>query len=309
MLAAEEGAMNATYAYSRYLAAKRTVDDRALNKDVIERLRHQLSASPARRVLEIGAGLGTMVARLLQWNLLLAGSYTLLDVDAQLLADSRQWLQSELQAEEVGGDLHIQTPRGQVVVHFLQAELGDYLKDPEQLPVDLLICNAFLDLVDVAQTLPGLFGLLQPGGHYWFSINFDGETIFQPEDERDELFMSIYHRGMDQRLRYGRQAGESKTGRHLFHHLKAAGASPLAVGASDWVVHPLPDGSYPGDEAEFLGHILDTVEAGLRQQPEISDSELDSWLSLRRAQVAQGDLLYIAHQLDFVGSGPVNPAT
>ena len=85
------GADAMSYPYSRYLAAKRTVDDRALNRPVLAELRRLLPPGPP-RVLEIGAGLGTMVARLLEWQVLTGGEYALLDVDPRLLQDSRTWL-------------------------------------------------------------------------------------------------------------------------------------------------------------------------------------------------------------------------
>jgi hypothetical protein len=50
---------------SGYLLAKRTVDDRALHRGVFDRLRSELPPRP--RILEIGAGAGTMVARALDW--------------------------------------------------------------------------------------------------------------------------------------------------------------------------------------------------------------------------------------------------
>jgi hypothetical protein len=53
--------------YARYLAAKTTVDDRALNRHVLAELRRLMPAG-APKVLEVGAGLGTMVARLLEWG-------------------------------------------------------------------------------------------------------------------------------------------------------------------------------------------------------------------------------------------------
>ena len=53
--------------YARYLAAKTTVDDRALNRHVLAELRRIMPAG-APRVLEVGAGLGTMVARLMDWG-------------------------------------------------------------------------------------------------------------------------------------------------------------------------------------------------------------------------------------------------
>ena len=298
--------MNSTYTYTRYLAAKKSVDDRALNKDVFECLRSQLSPSQSLKIMEIGAGLGTMVARLIEWKLLVNADYTLLDVDAQLLVDSREWLRqwADAQGMRVHNQSHrldLESDSGTVRVRFLEAELGHYLEQGQKTPADLLICNAFLDLVDVASTLPGLFRLISPGGLYWFTINFDGQTLFQPGHPDDELLMGAYHRGMDERVRYGRPAGESRAGRHMFHHLRAAGASPLASGSSDWVVHPLRDGGYYGDEAFFLQHILDTVEQGLRPRPDVDSEALDAWLATRRSQLAQGELLYIAHQLDFVG--------
>ncbi|MFL6095158.1 MAG: hypothetical protein ACJ71Y_06880, partial [Blastococcus sp.] len=80
-----------TYAYTRYLAAKKTVDDRALNRSVLAELRRLMPRGEP-RILEIGAGLGTMVARLLEWQVVTAGEYVLLDVDPRLLRDSRAWL-------------------------------------------------------------------------------------------------------------------------------------------------------------------------------------------------------------------------
>jgi hypothetical protein len=56
-----------TSGYARYLAAKTTVDDRALNRHVLAELRRLMPAG-APRVLEVGAGLGTMVARLMDWG-------------------------------------------------------------------------------------------------------------------------------------------------------------------------------------------------------------------------------------------------
>jgi hypothetical protein len=56
---------------------------------------------------------------------------------------------------------------------------------------------------------------------------------------------------MDERIRGGQPAGDSRTGRHLFAHLKAAGASILASGSSDWVVYA-SDGRYPDEEAHFV---------------------------------------------------------
>jgi hypothetical protein len=107
---------------------------------------------------------------------------------------------------------------------------------------------------------------------------------------------------MDERVRYGRPAGDSRTGRKLFHHLTAAGAPVLSAGSSDWVVHPGPDGAYPDDEAHFLECILQTVQDAL--QGGTCAVDLADWLAVRRRQLAEGRLVYLAHQLDVAGRSP-----
>jgi SAM-dependent methyltransferase len=294
-----------TFDYARYLAAKTTVDDRALNRHVLAEL-CRLMPSAAPRVLEVGAGLGTMVARLMDWGAVGAGEYILVDADRHLLDCSRRWLCDWAGARGLRSDLlpdGLQV--GDIRVRLVHAELGSYLEAAHGAPADVLIANAVLDLVDVPAVLPGLLRSLVAGGVYWFTINYDGESIFAPGHPHDDKIMQAYHRDMDERFRYGRPAGESRTGRRLFHHLRAAGAPVLAAGSSDWVVFPSPDGNYPGDEAYFLQSILNTIQNALRnRQHEVGSADLADWLAVRGRQLDAGELVYIAHQLDFVGRSP-----
>jgi SAM-dependent methyltransferase len=294
-----------TFDYARYLAAKTTVDDRALNRPVLAELRRLMPAG-APRVLEVGAGLGTMVARLMDWGAVGAGEYILLDADRPLLDCSRQWLRDWAAAQGLRCDPRPDGLRvGDLRVRLVHAELGSYLEAAHEAPADVLIANAVLDLVDVPAVLPGLWRLLVPGGLYWFTINYDGESIFEPGHPHDDRIMQAYHRDMDERVRYGRPAGESRTGRRLFHYLRAAGAPALAAGSSDWVVSAGPDGNYPGDEAYFLRSILNTIQNALRNRPDrVEPADLADWLAERGRQLAAGELVYIAHQLDFVGRAP-----
>jgi SAM-dependent methyltransferase len=291
--------------YARYLAAKTTVDDRALNRHVLAELCRLMPAG-APQVLEVGAGLGTMVARLLDWGAVGAGEYILLDADRQLLDRAPRWLcdwaaARGLRCDQLPDGLRV----GDLRVRLVHAELGSYLAAAHGAPADVLIANAVLDLVDVPAVLPGLLRLLAPGGVYWFTINYDGESIFAPGHPHDDRIMQAYHRDMDERIRYGRPAGESRTGRRLFHHLRAAGAPALAAGSSDWVVSAGPDGSYPGDEAYFLRSILNTIQNALRnRQDQVAPADLTGWLAERGRQLASGELVYVAHQLDFVGRSP-----
>jgi SAM-dependent methyltransferase len=294
-----------TSGYARYLAAKTTVDDRALNRHVLGELRRLMPAG-APRVLEVGAGLGTMVARLLDWGVVAAGEYILLDTERELLNHSRRWLRDWADARGLRCDL---LPDGLQVgdlrVRLEHAELGRYLEAAHGAPADVLIANAVLDLVDVPAILPALLRLLVPGGVYWFTINYDGMSTFEPGHPHDDQVMRAYHRDMDERVRYGRPAGDSRTGRRLFHNLRAAGAPALAAGSSDWVVSAGPDGNYPDDEAHFLRSILSTIQNALRSRQDwVEPADLADWLAVRGRQLAAGELVYIAHQLDFVGRSP-----
>ena len=306
MTSSDEASMASGYA--RYLAAKTTVDDRALNRPVLAELRRLMPAGPS-RVLEIGAGLGTMVARLLDWGVVSTGEYILLDTDRLLLDRSRRWLGDWAAARGLRSDLRPDGLQlGELRVRLVHAELARYLETDDGARADVLIANAVLDLVDVPAVLPGLLRLLVPGGVYWFTINYDGESIFAPGHPHDDQVMQAYHRDMDERVRYGRPAGDSRTGRRLFHHLRAAGAPALAAGSSDWVVSAGPDGNYPDDEAYFLHSILSTIQDALRSRPDrVEPADLADWLAMRGRQLAAGELVYIAHQLDFAGRARLTP--
>lgn len=304
-----------TYNFVRYLAAKKSVDDRALNRHVLQSLNRALpnraSKNPL-RVLEVGAGIGTMVERLLDWKLLNNAAYTAVDSDPKTIAEVSRRLPRW--AKKSGYTLNGQCPekmafqRGNqnILVEFEVIEMGDLVaREKGRRSWDLLVANAFLDLMDVPSSLRLLFSLLRRGGLFYFSINFDGVTIFQPEIDPvlDTKITTLYHRTMNQRVTSGKPSGDSCTGRHLFANLQACGTEVLDVGSSDWVVFAGSNG-YPEDEAYFLHHIIHTVQTALNGHPDIDPNPFASWIRERHGQIEQGILVYIAHQLDFLGRLP-----
>jgi hypothetical protein len=165
----------------------------------------------------------------------------------------------------------------------------------------LLIAHAFLDLLPLPGSLPMLFSLIKPGGLAWLTINFDGMTTFEPviDAELDARIEKCFHKTMDGRITNGIRSGDSRTGRHLFEYLSQLKVKILAAGASDWVVYPM-DWQYPSDEAYFLQFILYFFETSLCGSPELDDQQFAKWLAKRRSQVEAGQLIYIAHQMDFL---------
>ena len=312
-------AIPTTFQFTRYLAAKKSVDDRALNRHVWHSLAQ--AVSPAVRngpvqVLEIGAGIGTMVERLVEWGLLHQATYTAIDADPEAMAASRQQLPAwmtqhgfNVQEETAtrqrfrrdGYDIAVETET--IDVQRLIARTSGYRT------WDLMIAHAVLDLLDLPATLPGLVSLLRPGGLCYFTIAFDGATILQPvlDPALDGQIETLYHQTMDLRRIAGHRSGDSHTGRHLFGHLRTAGVDILDAGSSDWVIFAGPQG-YPRDEAYFLHFIIHTIGTALRGHPELDPVALEAWIAQRHAQIEAGSLVYIAHQLDFLGRVPVTPA-
>ena len=295
------------YSFQRYLLSKQTVDDRALNRHVLETLKRELSAYQLHKsVIEVGAGIGTMLTRLLRWELLTHAEYTLVDEMPENTAYAQTWIpawaaENNFRVERLAQDqLRVFDDFRDLKITFRTADVFDFIqKNPRK--ADLLIAHAFLDLLPMPGSLPKLFALLKPGGLAWLTINFDGVTSLEPliDPELDAKIERLYHESMDTRA----TGGDSQTGRHLFGHLRTAGAEILAAGASDWVVHAM-NGTYPADEAYFLNFILHFFESSLKDHPRLDEKALGGWLSARREQIARGELTLIAHQMDFLVKTP-----
>jgi hypothetical protein len=200
--------------------------------------------------------------------------------------------------------LHFQRDQQDVTVVLETIDLFGFIaREWGRRTWDLLIAHAFLDLMDVPTTLPLLFSLLKPGGLFYFTIVFDGATILQPEIDPalDAQIERLYHQTMDQRVIKNQRSGDSQAGRHLFHHLQAAGAELLDAGSSDWVIFAGPSDGYQADEAYFLHFIIHTIDTALARHPHLDTNHFNAWITQRHEQIEQGKLVYIAHQLDFVG--------
>ncbi len=298
--------------FIRYLAAKKGLDDRSLNRHVWDTLAQALRDRPDSaplRVLEVGCGIGTMVERLLDRGLLTRAAYTGIDVDPGLVLAAAERLRGYAAARHVpltvdsDGAMLFSTPGQNVRITLEAADLFDFLdREPGKSAWDLLVAHAVLDLIDLAAALPPLLSRLSPGGLFYFTLNFDGATILEPpiDPDLDTLIEALYHRTMDTRRDRGRPSGSSRTGRRLFGRLKEAGARLIAAGSSDWVVFPGPDG-YPGDEAYFLHFIVDTIGRALHGHPELPDTRFQAWIDQRHRQIDAQELIYIAHQLDVMG--------
>lgn len=276
------------YSFIHYLQAKRKIDDRALNSHVYRQFQQVVEVLPKPvRLLEVGAGIGTMVDRLVEWGTLNHADYTAIDKEVEAVA----WGMGRLPAWKLAAP-HLKVTWEAVDAYtFIQREQG-------QRQWDVLLGHAFLDLVDLPRFVPALLSLLRPGGYGYFTLNFDGATVFEPtiDPEFDALVERLYHLDMDKRTINGQPSGDSHTGRHLFGVLENAGMEILAVGSSDWVVFP----PFSADDAYFLYHILHTIDQALWGHPLLDPQQFAAWIAQRHTQIQAGELIYMTHQLDFL---------
>jgi SAM-dependent methyltransferase len=76
--------------FERYLSAKATVDDRALDRDVLGRFRADLRGRADPHILEAGAGTAAFCRRFLSWDDRPDCTYVAVDTDPALLATARE---------------------------------------------------------------------------------------------------------------------------------------------------------------------------------------------------------------------------
>jgi len=309
------------YTAEKYLTAKRTVDDRALHRPTIDRLVEELAAragdrSEPLRILEVGVGVGTMLERLLAWELLPPGPVEYVGVDqnpaAIEAARNRARSLSDHEPSEAAA-VTIERTDGQRIT--AEYHIGDALAFAEKTdPVDLLIGMAFVDLIDLPHDLSTLCTALRRDGLAYFPITFDGETIFTPvsDPQFESQLLDTYHATMDASDR----PGTSTTGRSLLHEAVPPELSLCSAGGSDWVVHPVrtEPPHYAADEAYFLHHIVNTVHTavesfepplGIHSNP-IDTPTLEQWAETRHNQIGDGELTYVAHQYDLLFAADAN---
>jgi len=221
------------------------------------------AALPARRplrVLEVGGGAGGGFAR---WMRLLAGvedcEFTASDRDPALLAAYR---------EEAGAGLR-----------YREATVPEGFADTR---FDVLLARSFWDLLPPGEALGFARRVLAPGGVFYATLTFSGETRFDPPHDDDEPVLAAYHATMP----------DSRAGERLIEEVRKPGSgfAEIASGRSDWRVLPTA-GGYPDDEAFFLETILGFLET------EVGNPARE-WLRIRRRELLEGTLAFTACQHD-----------
>ena len=247
-----------------YLDAKRALDDRSLNREVLDRFAAELPPEP--EILEVGAGTATMVERLVDWGVIDGGRWVAVDAHADALA---------------AGEDRLGNAVGDVAVEFRAADAFEFASEAAAAGerFDAVVGCAFFDVVDAA---PAVEAFADVAPLAYAPITYDGETRFAPPDPDDEAVLDRYHRHMRE-FRPGGPDGASALARE---------ATAIAEGPSPWRIVP----PYESGERTVLAHLLDTVEGA------VAETGLDAsgWADRRREALDAGRLRYEAANRDLL---------
>tara|TARA_R110000824_G_scaffold336_9_gene2236 strand:+ start:32824 stop:33708 length:885 start_codon:yes stop_codon:yes gene_type:complete len=283
--------------YINYLDVKKVIDDRSLNKEVWEAfsgwVKSRESETGNLRVLEIGAGIGTMIERLLDSSILGKCHYIALEPEASFKDAAKLRLRDWSESHELS--FKILAPEIWLIVGDELNLTIEWLVDSAENitglfkdnSFDLLLSHAVVDLLPVPIIMPDILKKLQPQGAYFFSLNFSGETKFEPRHQQDDEISRLYHADMDKRFPTLTWQ-PSLTGLGLSKCLENYGCKSVVDGESNWLLGI--------DDRQFIENILETIHKALDGLP-----GLDVWLAQRSEQNAKGQLMLEISNRDCFG--------
>ena len=290
-----------SFDYVDYLDLKKAVDDRSLNMKVWQRMADWVLANrqtgKTLRVLEIGAGIGTMTERLLESGLLMDCDYTAVELEPGFseAAKKRQHAFAQANAWRFESEHdHEWTLIGDNRKTHIRWVVGDAMQVHTQFAAgsfDLIIGHAVIDLLPVPLCMPDILSCLRADGAFYFSLNYAGETLFLPSLTEDDEILAAYNRDMDKRFPQ-LEWRPSQTGQILGPWLVNQGHHLLAEGDSDWKLMARPD----EPTNLFIANIIDTIETALTGMPGLID-----WLAVRRQQLLSSQLQFRATNRDCFG--------
>jgi SAM-dependent methyltransferase len=303
--------------FADFLDAKFDLDERSLAADVRRDCFDAIAQRDSLRCLDIGTGTGAMALRLLDaCTGVRSVDVVALDCDERLLARARTKLAAHLAqrgfdrldgSDDDRFDAHHAHRR--VGLRFACCDVGRFEPRAGE-RYDLVTAHAFMDLVPMRPLLARIADWLAPGGLFYATLNYDGETTLFPlyEDEAlESALLRRYDASMEERrVADGQPTGGARSGRRLHALLPEAGFDVVAWGSSDWNVVPRHGHLREGD-AVVLSVLLEALK---RENDAHCDARrLEAWHRVRCTQLEAGRLGAIVHQIDVLAVRASTPST
>ncbi|MBE0435542.1 MAG: class I SAM-dependent methyltransferase [Methylomicrobium sp.] len=290
-------------AFAQFLQAKYALDQRSLNPAVWRRFMNELSGRNPFELLDVGTGSGAMLRRILHHYDHGTMRLTGLDSESGLLGIAETEIAAVLRnkgfaVEKAAGRLSAERDADRIEFQCICTPLSEF--QPASNRYDVVTAHAFMDLVPLRQTLSDFCAWLKPGGLFYGTINYDGETVVfppYPDSEFEDALLQGYDASMEARRLNDSKTGGAKCGRRLYGELLNAGFEIVSYGSSDWNITP-SDGAYLDDDPVVLEHLLGWISSEGRSNPALDQDKLDRWLACRRRQLQMQMLGIIVHQID-----------
>lgn len=270
--------------FAEFLTAKFALDERSLNPAVHAALLNCLRAMPELDCLDVGAGTGATVARMLRWRPSGSWRLTALDRDPGLIELACETAREVLAAsghEPMKALAAVRSRDSRIGIRFAACDLSSYRPESRY---DLVTAHAFLDLVPLAPALAAFGRWLRPGGLLYATINCDGAPELAPAyrvQGFESALLACYAASMEARRVDGIATGGAHCGRRLAALLPEHGFCLVSAGRSDWRIGPAGEG-YRDSDAACLETLLDLIWKEGRTSGQFEAMALERWRADRR---------------------------
>jgi SAM-dependent methyltransferase len=277
--------------WADFLAAKYALDERSLNPSVAGAWLRGLQEVPFLECLDVGAGTGATVLRMLEWRNSRPWCLTLLECDRDLIEHARMATLQRLTERghrPVWRGERLESEDGRFVVRFVAGELESYCP---QARFDAIVAHAVMDLVSLDAALARFARWLRPEGYLYAAINYDGATEFGPPYQ-DAAFESelvaCYDASMEARKRNGESTGGARCGERLQALLPRYGFDIVCAGRSDWHIRPT-GGRYPDRDEACLTVLIGLIAKEAMAADRFDAGAIARWREdrLRRIETRQ----------------------
>lgn len=271
---------------SHWLGLREPADHLARDAGLVSALGEALSAKRAAKIVDLGCGTGSNL-RALAAHLPAEQHWTLIDVDAALLAAARETLSAWADtADSDGQDLLIETAGKRLRVSFTSLDLAAEPARALDTAPDLVTAAALFDLVAREWLDRFVSAVAAAGTAFYTALSYDGTETWHPPHPADAAIQAgfLAHQGIDKG--FGAALGPDATAA-LAEAFRRHGYA-VQTAPSPWDLGP--------DQAALIGLLKEGKAQAVRETGRVSPETITDWETARsapdtRAVVGHEDLL------------------